>query len=169
MRFPFYIARRYLFAKKSHNAINIITLVSVIGVTVGTMALVVVLSVFNGFERLILSMFDAFNPDFEITLREGKTFPLEELSVEELRNLPGVVLMSEVLEESALITYRERQHLVKMRGVTDDFQQITGIDTLLIDGEFRLKEGDSDFFVIGQGVAYVLNANIHDYLNPLNL
>ncbi len=169
MRFPFYIARRYLFAKKSHNAINIITLVSVIGVTVGTMALVVVLSVFNGFEKLILSLFDAFNPDFEITLREGKTFSMVDFPEEELKNLPGVVLFSEVLEESALITYRERQHLVTMRGVTDEFEQITGIDTLLIEGEFKLKEGDTDFFVIGQGVAYVLNANIHDYLNPLNL
>lgn len=99
MKFPFFIARRYLFAKKSHNAINIITLVSVIGVAVGTMALVVVLSVFNGFEKLILSLFNAFNPDMEIRLKEGKVFSVEDLPLEELRNIPGIALIVKCLKK----------------------------------------------------------------------
>lgn len=169
MHFPFFIARRYLFAKKSHNAINIITLVSVIGVAVGTMALVVVLSVFNGFEKLILSLFNAFNPDMEIRLREGKVFSVNDIPLEELKNIPGVVLYSELLEETALLTYRDRQHLVTMRGVNDSFVEISGIDSMLVAGEFILEHGDADFLVLGQGVEYVLEANINDFQHMLNL
>jgi lipoprotein-releasing system permease protein len=169
LNFSFYIARRYLMAKKSHNAINIITLVSLTGVMVGTMALIVILSVFNGFEKLILSLFNAFNPDMEITLREGKRFSMEDFPLEELKNIPGMVLYSEVLEETALLTYRERQHLVKMRGVGPEFRHITGLDTLMVEGEFLLKQGDTDFLLLGQGVAYMLGANINDYLNPLHI
>ncbi len=169
MKFPFFIARRYLFAKKSHNAINIITLVSVIGVAVGTMALVVVLSVFNGFEKLILSLFNAFNPDMEIRLKEGKVFSVEDLPLEELRNIPGIALYSEMLEETALITYRDKQHLVTMRGVSDDYIKITGLDTMLVAGQLVLEDGDADYLILGQGVEYVLAANLNDFLNPLNL
>lgn len=169
MTFSFFIARRYLFAKKSHNAINIITLASVFGVAVGTMALVVVLSVFNGIENLILSLFNSFNPDMEVRLKEGKVFTMDDIPLEELKNIPGVAIYSELLEETALLTYRERQHLVTMRGVSETYINITGIDTLLVAGEFRLKEGDADFFILGQGVEMVLSANINDFLNPLNL
>jgi len=169
LKFPFFIARRYLFAKKSHNAINIITLVSVIGVAVGTMALVVVLSVFNGFEKLILSLFNAFNPDMEIRLKEGKVFSVEDLPLEELRNIPGIALYSEMLEETALITYRDKQHLVTMRGVSDDYIKITGLDTMLVAGQLVLEDGDADYLILGQGVEYVLAANLNDFLNPLNL
>jgi lipoprotein-releasing system permease protein len=158
-----------LFAKKSHNAINIITLVSVIGVAVGTMALVVVLSVFNGFEKLILSLFNAFNPDMEIRLKEGKVFSVEDLPLEELRNIPGIALYSEMLEETALITYRDKQHLVTMRGVSDDYIKITGLDTMLVAGQLVLEDGDADYLILGQGVEYVLAANLNDFLNPLNL
>ena len=169
MKFPFFIARRYLFAKKSHNAINIITLVSVIGVAVGTKALVVVLSVFNGVVHLILSLINPFNPDMEIRLKEGKVFSVEDLPLEELRNIPGIALYSEMLEETALITYRDKQHLVTMRGVSDDYIKITGLDTMLVAGQLVLEDGDADYLILGQGVEYVLAANLNDFLNPLNL
>jgi len=169
LKFPIFIARRYLFAKKSHHAINIITLVSVAGVAVGTMALVIVLSVFNGFERVILSMFNAFNPDLEIRLKEGAVFSLDAFPLQELKNIPGVVLYSEVLDESALITHQNRQHLVTMRGIQDSYATITGIDTMMVSGGFFLEDGGADFFVIGQGVEMVLGANIHDFMNPFNL
>ncbi|MEE4177463.1 MAG: FtsX-like permease family protein [Bacteroides sp.] len=158
-----------MFAKKSHNAINIITLVSMIGVAVGTMALVVVLSVFNGFEKLILSLFNAFNPDMEIRLTEGKVFSLEDIPLEDLKNIQGVALYSEILEETALITYRDKQHLVTMRGVNETYIKITGIDTMLVAGQLILEDGDADYLILGQGVEYVLGANINDFLNPLNL
>jgi len=140
-----------------------------IGVAVGTMALVVVLSVFNGFEKLILSLFNAFNPDMEIRLKEGKVFSMGDVPLEELKNIPGVVLYSELLEETALLTYRDRQHLVTMRGVSDSYINITGIDTMLVAGEFLLEEGNADLIILGQGVEYVIGANINDFLNPLNI
>jgi lipoprotein-releasing system permease protein len=169
LKFPFYIAKRYFFAKKSHNAINILSWVSILGVAVGTMALIIVLSVFNGLERLILSLFNAFNPDIEITIREGKTFQVSDLPLEELARIPGVAVYSQILEETGLITYRDRQHLITMRGVDDQFVRASGVDTLLVDGEYLLREGDLDYIILGQGVAYMLGANIHDFLNPLTL
>jgi len=167
--FPFYIAKRYLFAKKSHNVINIITIVSVFGVMVGAMALVIVLSVFNGFEKLIMSLFNAFNPDLEISLKEGKTFSLDAIPLEEIENTPGVVMYSEVLDETGLLMYRQRQHIIKMRGVSASFRDISGIDTMLLEGSYLLEEGDVDFFLLGQGVAYMLGVNLNDFMNPLHL
>lgn len=169
MKFPIYIAKRYLFAKKTHNAINVITLISVVGVMIGAMAMIIVLSVFNGLEKLILSLGNSFNPDIEITLSEGKTFALDAFPADELMHIPGVVAYSEIMEETALIMYREKQHLVKMRGVSESFIDITGIDTLMVDGAFILQEGDADFIILGQGVAVMLDANINDFLNPLSL
>lgn len=169
MSFPFYIARRYLFAKKSHNAINVITLVSVIGVMVGAMALIIVLSVFNGMEKLILSLVNSFNPDIEISLREGKTFSMAAFPADALQKVPGVAGYSEVLDETALLTYLDGQHLVKMRGVSESFRDITGLDTLMVQGAFVLQEGETDYLILGQGVAYMLGANINDFLNPLTL
>lgn len=167
MKFPFYIARRYLFARKSQAAVNILTLVSVIGVCVGTMGLIIVLSVYNGFEKLVLSLFNAFNPDLEIRLAEGKSFNFETFPAEAIRALPGVYYLSEVVEETALITYRNKQHIVKIRGVGEEYERITRLDTMLLEGEYRLETGDHEMILLGQGVAMMLGANIHDYLNPL--
>ncbi|MFW5708095.1 MAG: FtsX-like permease family protein [Bacteroidota bacterium] len=169
MNFPFYIARRYLFAKKSQTAVNVLTIVAVVGVSVGTMALVIVLSVYNGFEKLILSLFNSFNPDMEIRLVEGKTFNMEDFPADEIRKLPGVLYLGEILEETALITYRDRQHIATLRGVDENFHHITGLDTMMRDGAFKLREGDREYLALGMGVAIMLNANINDYLNPLNI
>ncbi len=139
------------------------------GVAVGAMALVVVLSVFNGFERLIMSLFNAFHPDIEISLVEGKTFTMDHFPLEQVRQTPGVIEYSQVLEESGLITYREQQHLVTLRGVDQNYQHVTGIDTLLVQGEYMLEESDRDYIIPGQGVFFTLNASIHDFLHPLNL
>jgi len=169
LNFPFYIARRYLFAKKSQTAVNVLTLVAVLGVSFGTMALVVVLSVFNGFENIILSLFNAFNPDMEIRLVEGKSFHMDDFPAEEVQNIPGVLYLGEVYEETALLMYRDRQHIVKLRGVDENYRNITGLDTMLLEGEYKLQSGDFENLIIGQGVAYVLGANINDYLNPLTI
>jgi len=169
LNFPFYIARRYLFAKKSQTAVNVLTLVAVIGVSFGTMALVVVLSVFNGFENLILSLFNSFNPDMEIRLAEGKSFDMDEFPAGELENIPGVLHLGEVYEETALLMYRERQHIVTLRGVDENYTYITGLDTMIVEGEYNLRSGDHSNLILGQGVAYVLGANINDLLNPLTI
>lgn len=167
MRFAFYIAWRYLFAKKTHNAINIITLVSVIGVAVGAMALVVVLSVANGFEQLIMKQFNAFHADIEITPAAGKTFSMNEFPLGEVVAVNGVLQHSEMLEESGMLRYRDRQHLVTMRGVDMLYHKVSGIDTLIIKGDYIIEKNGRDYFVLGNGVYNTLNASIHDYLHQI--
>ena len=169
MRFPFYIARRYLFAKKTHNAINIITLVTMVGLAVGAMAMVIVLSVTNGLEKLIIAQFNAFHADIEISPAEGKTFSLQGFPFEELQQLPGVLYLGEILEEQGMISYRDRQHLVKLRGVDHAYEEISGIDTLIVKGEYIIEGDDRDFLVLGNGVYSMLNASIHDHLHPLEV
>jgi len=139
----------------------------VVGVTIGTMALIIVLSVFNGFEKLVISLFDSFNPDFQITLKEGKTFPGTDIPEELLREMPGVVYLAEVLEENALMRYKDKQAIVTLKGVGNDFQRMTGVDTMMAEGRFLLQDGSKDFAVLGYGIAYYLNANLKDYLHPI--
>lgn len=160
MNFPFYIARRYLFAKKSHNLINIISAISVIGMAVGVTALIVVLSVFNGFDQLIRKMFSNIDSDLRIELVEGKTFPDTLTELNAVRNYSGVAVFSEVLQEHALFKYRNRQHIGVIKGVSRNYNEISGVDSMIIDGEFQLWRGSQPLAIIGQGVAYYLNANL---------
>jgi lipoprotein-releasing system permease protein len=169
LNISFYIARRYFKSKKSHNVINIISMISVAGVTVGTMALIVVLSVFNGFEQLVVSLFNSFNPDLEITLNEGKNFPSTDIPQELLREIPGVLYLTEVLEENALMKYKDKQAIVTLKGVGEEYQRMTGVDTMMAEGRFLLQSGERNFTVLGYGVAYYLNASLSDYINPITI
>ncbi len=166
MNFPFYIAKRYLLAKKKRNAINIISGISVGGVMVGTMALVIVLSVFNGFDIVIKSLINSFDPDLKITITEGKVFDPIKAGKAKILEIPGVLDISEVLEENALLKYDERQYIATMKGVDDRFIYISGIDSMIVDGEFILEKNGSPTTVIGQGVAYSLRVGL-TFLNPL--
>jgi len=169
LNFPFYIACRYLISKKSHNIINIISAISVVGVTIGTMALIIVLSVFNGFEKLVVSLFNSFDPDLVITAKEGKTFKSTDIFEEGLRKVPGVLYLTEVIEENALLKYKDKQSIVTIKGVSEDFIRMTGVDTMIHEGKFQLQEDMQDFTVLGYGVASVLGTNLNDYLNPINV
>jgi lipoprotein-releasing system permease protein len=165
---PFYIAKRYLVSKKTQNAIHIISGISVLGVAVGTMALIVILSVFNGFDELIKSLYSTFDPEIKITLSEGKTFSPDTPEFSEVRNLQNVLYFSEVLEENVLLRYGERQYIATMKGVDEEFENITGIDTMLVEGEFVLNDKNRPYAVIGQGVAYFLGVGL-TFLNPINI
>ena len=167
MNFPIYIAKRYLFSKKSHNIINIISLISAVGVTVGTMALIVVLSVFNGFEDLVKSLYSTFDPDLLIELKEGKAFATSEMDVEKIKQLPGVVSYTEVVEDNALLKFRSEQYIVTIKGVSDDFLYDNPLDTMLYDGTFTLKEGNANMAIMGYLVAYHLGVRINDFEHPV--
>ncbi len=169
MKFPFYIARRYFVSKKSHNIINIISGVSVAGVTIGTMALIIVLSVFNGFQELVISLFNSFNPDLVITARVGKTFDENRIDNVNLDKIPGILSLSKYVEENALAKYKEKQYIVTLKGVEKDPSRISGLDTMMSEGVFKLQEGEQNFAVLGSGVAYYLSASLNDYLNPVAL
>jgi lipoprotein-releasing system permease protein len=169
LNFPFYIARHYLVSKKSHHIINIISGISIAGITIGTMALIIVLSVFNGFEKLVISLFNAFNPDLSITVKEGKTFSSTLVPDEKIRKIPGVLYLTDVIEENALVKYKDKQYIVTLKGVGEDFAKMSGLDTMMSEGKFVLQEKEKDFAVLGYGIAYYLGANLDDYMNPISI
>ncbi|MCE5332289.1 MAG: FtsX-like permease family protein [Bacteroidales bacterium] len=166
LSFSLRIARRYLFSKKSHNAINVISGISATGVAIGTMALVVVLSVFNGFELLISDMFSAFDPDLKITLSQGKTFDLNTNEFGQVRKLKSVAVFTEVVEENALLRYKDKQMPATIKGVTDNFSRLTNIDSIMYDGTFQLYDGAFERAVPGVGVASILGLGAH-FIDPL--
>lgn len=166
MNFPLFVARRYLFAKKSHNAINVVTAISAIGVGMGAMALVVVLSVSNGFNDVVESLFNSFDPDLKVVLNEGKSFSADTPQIKGLTKLSGVADYAEVVEENALLKYADRQHVGIMKGVGLNYSGMSGIDTMLVEGTFKLKHGDINLAVVGQGVAYKLGVGI-SFADPI--
>lgn len=140
MNFPFFIARRYVFSKKSTNAINIISAISVVGVAVATMALVIVLSVFNGFHDLIASLFTNFDPQIEVVPTTGKTVAADDPLLTKMRALDAVDVATEVVEDQAIAMYGDAQQMVTIMGVDDNFDRLTSIgDILYGDGDFTLK------------------------------
>ncbi|MDR1645453.1 MAG: FtsX-like permease family protein [Tannerellaceae bacterium] len=166
MNVPFYIARRYLFSKKSHNAINTVSLVSACGVMVATVALVCALSVMNGFETLIFSMFGSLDPELKITPRMGKTF--DPAMMEELGRMPGIDVVSEVLQDNALIRYGDRQVIGLVKGVDDRYRRLTSIDSILVDGDYCLSDEVTDYATLGIGLASALGITA-GFTAPLEL
>lgn len=166
MNLPLLIAKRYLFSKKKQNVINIITLISVIGVAIGTMSLVIVLSVFNGFDGLIKNLFGSFDPDLKILPVTGKTFTTDS-TFKAIKKINGITLYSEILEENALLKYGKRQRPVIVKGVDTTFKQMTGIDTMMVEGSFLLhKKNQQQFAVLGYGVALDLGVGL-TFVNPI--
>ncbi|WP_297218831.1 FtsX-like permease family protein [uncultured Prevotella sp.] len=150
MNFPFFIARRYVFSKKSTNAINVISAISVVGVAVGTMALVIVLSVFNGFHDLVASFFTNFDPQIELVPTQGKTAPADDPVLDQVRKMPEVSVHTDVLEDQGLAVYGDRQQMVTVMGVDDNFTQLTNIgDILYGDGEFTLQAANLFYAIPG--------------------
>lgn len=150
MNFPFFIARRYVFSKKSTNAINVISAISVVGVAVGTMALVIVLSVFNGFHDLVASFFTNFDPQIELVPTQGKTAPADDPVLDQVRQMPQVSVHTDVLEDQGLAVYGDRQQMVTVMGVDDNFTQLTNISDILYgDGEFTLQAANLFYAIPG--------------------
>jgi len=148
--------------------INVISGISLVGVTVGTMALIVVLSVFNGFDNLVRSLFNAFDPDIRITLTEGKTFPADDPRLEKIREHPGVLYAADVLEENALLKYGEKQYIATVKGVSDEFLKMSGIDSMIIDGKFILWDRNMPCAVIGQGIGIYLSVGLN-FITPIQV
>jgi lipoprotein-releasing system permease protein len=167
MKLSVYIAKRYLFAKKSRNAINIISAVSVAGVAVGTMALIIILSVFNGLEDMVSNIFNTFDADLKITAAEGKVFIPDSASLVKLSEIDGVEAWSQTIEENALLKYGEKQYIAIVKGVDNNYSKVSGIDSSVVSGKFILKtEKNEPQAVVGMGVALYLQVNVN-FLNPL--
>ena len=169
MNFPFYIAKRYLFSKKSHNAINVISAISVCGVALATLALVCTLSVFNGFQDLVATFFTAFDPQLKITAVKGKVFDGQDPRILQIRELPEVELCSESLEDNIMVQYQDKQTMAVLKAVEDNFDRLTPIDSILFGrGELILHDEVVDYAIPGIQLLSTLGASIR-FLDPLEI
>lgn len=166
MNVPFFIAKRYLISKKSHNAINIISGISVGGICIGTMALIIVLSGFNGLSSLVQSLYNSFDPDIEITIKRGKTFEIDRPGIQKIKQIPGVIYFTEVMQGNALLKYNDKQSIAIIKGVSTDFKKMSGFDTLVRDGDFNISKNN---VVIGKGLSYVLDVSTNNFFTPLSI
>jgi lipoprotein-releasing system permease protein len=158
-----FIALRYLFARKKNNIINIISIISVLGIMASTAALVIVLSVFNGLQDLIVSNFNRFNPPLKIEAKEGKVFSTSDIrfSLSDIESMEGVKAVEHVLSDLVLVTYNDKQALTTLYGISDTYPELSGINTVTIDGYFNtfLQSG----IVFGAGVAGLLNIELNSF------
>ncbi|MDR1170921.1 MAG: ABC transporter permease [Bacteroidales bacterium] len=166
MNFPFLVARRYLFAKKSHNAVNVISMVSVVGVAVGALALVIVMSVFNGFEDLTRKLYSAFDPDLKVTVTAGKNFTADSVKLQQLEADPDVFAFAQTIEENVMAEYGEQQEIAVLKGVDEQYRRVTGIDTMMHEGHFLLWENHTPQAVVGLAMSYKLRVGLN-FIAPL--
>ena len=169
MNFPFYIAKRYLFSKKSHNAINVISGISVCGVALATLAMVCTLSVFNGFQDMVATFFTAFDPQVKITSVKGKVFDGSMPVLSQIKNMPEVAVYSESVEDNAMVQYKGRQVMAVIKGVEDNFDKLTPIDSILFGrGELILHDEVADYAIPGLQLLSTLGTGIR-FLDPLEV
>lgn len=187
MKFPVFIARRYLFAKKTHNVINVISYISVVGVAIGTFALVVILSVANGYDSLTKKLYSVFSPDVLITATEGKTFVSDSSMLEKIKNVKGVLDYSQVMEENVLISYKldnnyinkpATQTIAIMKGIDENYENVSGITrkqiyndsehSFVVMGDFNLWYSGVPQTVIGIGIAQTLDVNLN-FMAPIEV
>ena len=166
MKLSFFIARRYLFSKKKQNAINIISAISVAGLAIGTTALIVILSVFNGIDLILQKSTDSMNPDLVISPIKGKFANFDSLSYKALLIHTDIAYFNPVVEENALLKYGDRLKPVVVKGVLSDYGVTTGLQKNMVQGEFQLQEGDLYASVVGQGIAAELGIGLN-FLTPL--
>ena len=170
MKLALFIARRYLFSQKRRSVINVISWISLIGIAISSMALIVVLSVYNGIGTLTQSLFNIFDPELKIEATEGKTFHLDDIAYNDIISLPTVSYASPIVEENMWITYKERNKIATVRGVADNYAAMTGIDTMLHLCRFELTNSQSNqSIVMGLGVYYELGINSYDAHTPVGI
>ncbi|MDB5120720.1 MAG: hypothetical protein JWN56_1938 [Sphingobacteriales bacterium] len=169
MDISLYIAKRYLFSKKSVSAINIVSGISMLGVFVGSAALIIILSVFNGFETLILSMYNTFTPELRIEPATGKTFDPNTGAFKTLKTDKNVASFAEILQEKALLRYGTSQFIGTVKGVTANYANYKNLDSTVLQGSFTLNKGDESFAVIGSAVQNYLSININDEFRDIEI
>lgn len=167
MTASFFIAKRYLFSKEKKNFIHIITLISVFGVAIATMALVVILSVFNGLEDLLRTVFRSFDPDLKVMPVKGKSFIVNNSKIGELLDIEGVLNVNPIVEDNALLKYENSQLVVKFKGVPDDYFSSNRLDSILVEGKMLLSKDSMKYAIVGRGVHYYLNINLKNEFVPL--
>jgi lipoprotein-releasing system permease protein len=162
----FYIAKHYLLSKKSTNIINLISAISIIGLTIGTAALVIILSIFNGLEDLIISRYNSFDPDLKVLPQKGKTISTDSTLLIKIKHIKGIKEIVPVLEENVLVKYGKSYHPARIKGVTENFLLTSHLDTMLTNGDFILYQNNIPVALVGQNIANTLNISIN-YIEPM--
>jgi len=168
VKLEFFIARHYLFSKKSTNVINLISLISIVGLTVGTAALIIILSIFNGLEELIISRYNSFDPDIKVLPAKGKIIPVDTSKIIEISKIKGVKTVIPVLEENVLVKFGSVYNPARLKGVTNNFLSASGLDSMITAGEFTLQKKGYPVALVGQTVANSLNIGTN-YITPLTI
>ena len=168
MNLPFFIAKRYFLSRKRLNYIHLLSLISQFGIAIGTASLVIVLSVFNGFENLVIGMYNVFDPHLKITATEGKNFNQKEC-LEILANQDGIDIISCVLEEKILVEYNSKQYIATVKGVDHNYNRLTNFDSVIVNGENISNYDDDNVGVIGRGIVYYLSMNIGTVFDHVNV
>ena len=168
-RFAIYIASRYLFSKKKHHAVNIISTISAVSVAIGTIALIVVLSAFNGLEGLVESLYSSFDPAIKIMAKEGKTFNAKDIDETAIKAINGVKYCTQTLEETVYLEYRKNESLASVKGIEPEFIKMTGLDSMIVEGELKLKEEELNYAILGYGIAYNLSVFIETLTSPIKI
>jgi len=169
MNLSFWFARKYFYTRKVKNVINIISLISQLGITICAAALIIVLSVFNGLEDLMISLYNSFDSDFKITPIEGKYFEVDSIQNEKLVNLQDLVGFTGVIEENALIEYDETQTIATIKAISPEYLDLTGLDSMMVYGDVILQDEEFDYAILGYGVASKLDLIYFDYSKSLHI
>lgn len=169
MNLTLFIARRYFLSRRKKNFINVIAILSMLGVAFATAALIIVLSVFNGLEVLLRSLYTSFDPELKIEAVQGKTFAVTEDWIGKIRATPGVVTVTEVIEDYAYVRYRDAAMVVTVKGVSENFISQQRLDNHLVEGELVLSRDSIPFAILGRGVRYTLSAEVEDDTRALRL
>ncbi len=167
MKTAFYIAKRYFFSKKKQNFINIISYISMIGVAVGTMALIIAMSFFNGLEEMTKTLYYAYNPDIKITIQKGKSFEIDSLMLLKIKRLTNVKTLTEVVEDNALLRYDDQYLAVNVKGVSRNFNQQYDLSAHLVTGNFAIWQKETPVALLGIGIQGMLSINIQNPLKAL--
>lgn len=169
MNLSFFIARRYFASRRKKNFIHVISILSMVGVAFVTAALIVVLSVFNGLEVLLRSLYTSFDPELKIEAVQGKSFPVSDSLLQSIRSVPGVHTVTEVIEDYAYIRYREAAMVVTVKGVSENFLDQHRLDDHIVEGDLKLMEDSIPFAILGRGVRYTLTAEVEDDSRALRI
>ncbi|WMJ72262.1 FtsX-like permease family protein [Cytophagaceae bacterium ABcell3] len=169
MRTIFLIARRYFLSKKKKSFINVISMMSMAGVAFGTMALVIVLSVFNGMEDLIRTLYNTFDPEIKVSAAQSKSLTYDDALKDKVYAVSGIEMVTEAIEDNALVEYRDDRRVVKIKGVSENFLDQQRLNSAIVAGEYAFHRNNMDYAIIGRGVQYSLNISINNDLSPLKI